>query len=211
MPHPVIIGIAGGSGSGKSTITKAIQKEVHGHITIITQDSYYRDFSKLSLEERNSINFDHPQSLDNKLLIQHLEALKENVPIGMPTYDFSTHLRTDRTILKNPAKIIIVEGILLFENVTLRNLMDIKIFVDTDADIRILRRIKRDMKERSRTLQSIIEQYEETVRPMHIEFVEPSKRYADVIIPEGGYNKIAIDMVVSRIKHIVQKSQKEKK
>jgi uridine kinase len=205
MPNPVIIGIAGGSGSGKSTIAEAIQIEVKEHITVISQDSYYRSFFNLSLEERDKINFDHPQSLDNILLIEQLTALKNNVPIEMPIYDFATHLRTEKTILKQPSKIIIVEGILIFENKELRDLMDIKIFVDTDADIRILRRIKRDMNERKRTLQSVIEQYESTVRPMHIEFVEPSKRFADVIIPEGGYNRIAIDMVVARIKYIVGK------
>jgi uridine kinase len=207
MPNPVILGIAGGSGSGKSTIAEAIQNEVTEHITVIYQDSYYRSFVNLSLEERNKINFDHPQSLDNNLLIEHLAALKKNVPIEMPIYDFATHLRTKETILKQPSKIIIIEGILIFENKILRDLMDIKIFVDTDADIRILRRIKRDMNERNRSFESVIEQYESTVRPMHLEFVEPSKRFADVIIPEGGYNRIAIDMVVARIKYIVRKYQ----
>jgi uridine kinase len=205
MPNPVIIGIAGGSGSGKSTIADAIQNEVKEHITVISQDSYYRSFINLSLEERDKINFDHPQSLDNELFIEHLAALKEKVPIEMPIYDFATHLRTKNTISKHPSKIIIAEGILLFENKELRDLMDIKIFVDTDADIRILRRIKRDMQERNRSLESVIEQYENTVRPMHLEFVEPSKRFADVIIPEGGFNRIAIDMVVARIKYIVRK------
>jgi uridine kinase len=211
MNNPVIIGIAGGSGSGKSTISAAIQADVKEHITMISQDSYYRSFIQLSLEERNKINFDHPNSLDNELLIEHLSALKKSVPIHMPVYDFATHLRTQETILKHPAKIIIVEGILIFENKALRDLMDIKIFVDTDADIRILRRIKRDMQERHRSLESIIEQYENTVRLMHLEFVEPSKRFADIIIPEGGYNKIAIDMVVARIKYIVRKYQGDKK
>ncbi len=210
MPNPVIIGIAGGSGSGKSTIADAIQDEVKEHITVISQDSYYRSFINLSLEERDKINFDHPQSLDNDLFIEHLKALKNNVPIEMPIYDFATHLRTKNTISKQPSKIIIAEGILLFENKELRDIMDIKIFVDTDADIRILRRIKRDMQERNRSLESVIEQYETTVRPMHLEFVEPSKRFADVIIPEGGFNRIAIDMVVARIKYIVGKYQGDK-
>jgi uridine kinase len=156
------------------------------------------------LEERHKINYDHPVSLDNELLISHLQTLKNNLPIEMPTYDFETHLRKQTTLTKNPSKIIIVEGILIFENPQLRQLMDIKIFVDTDADIRILRRIERDLQERGRDLQSIIKQYRETVRPMHIEFVEPSKKYADVIIPEGGHNKIGIDMIVTKILSIME-------
>ncbi len=206
MPHPIVIGIAGGTGSGKSTIAKIIRDNIKNNITVLTQDSYYRSFGHLSEKERDHINFDHPNSFDTKLLIEHLKALKNRVPINMPVYDFKTHLRKKETILKKPSKIIIVEGILIFENKELRNLMDIKIFVDTDADIRILRRIERDMKERGRTLQSIIEQYRDTVRPMHLEFVEPSKRFADIIIPEGGHNKIAIDLIVSKIKSILEKS-----
>jgi uridine kinase len=205
MPHPIIIGIAGGTGSGKSTIAKIIRENVKNNITILTQDSYYRSFGHLSKEEREHINFDHPNSFDTKLLIEHIKLLKNKIPINMPVYDFKTHLRKEETVLKKPSKIIIVEGILIFENRELRNLMDIKIFVDTDADIRILRRIERDMKERGRTLQSIIEQYRDTVRPMHLEFVEPSKRFADIIIPEGGHNKIAIDLIISKIKSILKK------
>ncbi|MDY6915011.1 MAG: uridine kinase [Candidatus Cloacimonadota bacterium] len=204
MNKPVIIGIAGGTGSGKSTIADAIRQKVKQEITVITQDSYYKSFVNLSLEERHKINYDHPVSLDNDLLIEHLKILKNNVPIQMPTYDFETHLRTKKKVNKNPSKIIIVEGILIFENPKLRNLMDIKIFVDTDADVRILRRIERDMQERGRNLQSIISQYRETVRPMHIEFVEPSKKYADVIIPEGGHNKIGIDMIVTKILSVME-------
>ena len=204
MTKPVIIGIAGGTGSGKSTIANAIQENVQQEITVITQDSYYKSFDNLPLEERHKINYDHPVSLDNELLISHLQTLKNNVPIEMPTYDFETHLRNKKTLTKNPSKIIIVEGILIFENPQLRNLMDIKIFVDTDADIRILRRIERDIQERGRNLHSILKQYRETVRPMHIEFVEPSKKYADVIIPEGGHNKIGIDMIVTKILSIME-------
>ncbi len=203
MNTPVVIGISGGTGSGKSTITEAIQSEVKDKITIISQDSYYKNFGHLPFEERNKINFDHPNTLDNELLIEHIHQLKKNQIIQMPVYDFKTHSRLERTITKKPTKLIIIEGILIFENVELRNMMDIKIFVDTDADIRILRRIKRDMKERGRDFQSIVDQYHSTVRPMHIEFVEPSKKYAHVIIPEGGKNKIGIDMIVSKIKHIV--------
>ena len=203
MSLPVVIGIAGGTGSGKSTIADAIQKEVKQDITIITQDSYYKSFESMSLKERSRINYDHPQSLDNKLFIKHIRSLKKGVPINMPTYNFETHLRAENKIPKKPTKIIIVEGILLFENPKIRELLDIKIFVDTDPDIRILRRIERDIKERARNLESIIDQYRATVRPMHIEFVEPSKRFADVIIPEGGFNKIGIDMIIAKIINII--------
>jgi len=203
MSLPVIIGIAGGTGSGKSTIADAIQKEVKQDITIITQDSYYKSFVSMSLQERSEINYDHPQSLDNKLFIKHIRSLKKGVPINMPTYNSEIHLRAENKIPKKPTKIIIVEGILLFENPKIRELLDIKIFVDTDPDIRILRRIERDIKERARNLESIIDQYRATVRPMHIEFVEPSKRFADVIIPEGGFNKIGIDMIIAKIINII--------
>ena len=203
MPLPVTIGIAGGTGSGKSTIADAIQKEVKQDITIITQDSYYKSFESMSLKERSKINYDHPQSLDNKLFINHILSLKKGVPINMPIYNFETHLRTEKKIPQKPTIIIIVEGILLFENPKIRELLDIKIFVDTDADVRILRRIERDIKERGRNLESIINQYRATVRPMHIEFVEPSKRFADVIIPEGGFNKIGIDMIIAKILNII--------
>ncbi len=203
MKTPVVIGISGGTGSGKSTITDAIQSEVMDKITTIPQDSYYKNFGHLPYEERNKINFDHPNTLDDELLITHINQLKNNQTIQMPVYDFKTHSRLERTITKKPTKLIIIEGILIFENVELRNLMDIKIFVDTDADIRILRRIQRDMKERGRDFNSVVDQYYSTVRPMHIEFVEPSKKYAHVIIPEGGKNKIGIDMIVSKIKQII--------
>jgi len=205
MPTPVVIGISGGTGSGKSTIADAICREIVDNITIITQDSYYKNFEILSFAERSKLNYDHPQTFDTELLIKHIISLKNRVPVQMPTYDFEQHLRRKETIQKNPAKIIIVEGILIFENEELRNLMDIKIFVDTDADIRILRRIKRDMKERGRTLESIMKQYRTTVRPMHIEFVEPSKRFADIIIPEGGHNKIGIDMIVTKIRQLLHR------
>ncbi|MBN1949170.1 MAG: uridine kinase [Candidatus Cloacimonetes bacterium] len=203
MPQPVVIGIAGGTGSGKSTIADAIQQEIKDNITIITQDSYYRSFPELTLEERSQINYDHPSAFDIELLVSHIQSLKKRVPVQMPVYDFNTHLRTRHTYQLKPSKIIIVEGILIFENEALRKLMDIKIFVDTDADVRILRRIERDIQERGRQLFTVIEQYRTTVRPMHIEFVEPSKRFADVIIPEGGHNKIGIDMITSKIKNIL--------
>ena len=205
MPTPVIIGIAGGTGSGKSTITDAIRREVKNQITLIPQDSYYKNFGLLPPEKRNKINYDHPDSFDNELLMEHLKLLKKNIPIQKPIYDFKTHSRIDKTTLIKPSRIIIVEGILIFENEQLRKLMDIKIFVDTDADIRILRRIDRDIKERGRSLESIVLQYRNTVQPMHIEFVEPSKRYADIIIPEGGANKIGINMIVTKIKNILER------
>jgi len=200
---PLIIGIAGGTGSGKSTIADAIQEEVRGQITILKHDNYYRNFKDLSFDERAKLNYDHPKTFETELLIEHIRTLKNQVPIETPVYDFEKHLRTNKTVRENPSKIIIVEGILIFENKKLRNLLDIKIFVDTDADIRILRRIQRDMDERGRSLDSVLKQYRETVRPMHIEFVEPSKRFADVIIPEGGYNKIGIDMILAKVKSVV--------
>ena len=203
MPTPVIIGLAGGTGSGKSTITDAIRIEVKNQITLIPQDSYYKNFGLLPIEKRNKINYDHPDSFDNQLLMEHLKLLKKNIPIQKPIYDFKTHSRIDKTTLIKPSKIIIVEGILIFENEQLRKLMDIKIFVDTDADIRILRRIERDINERGRSLESVVLQYRNTVQPMHIEFVEPSKRYADIIIPEGGANKIGINMIVTKIRNIL--------
>lgn len=204
MPKPVIIGIGGGTGSGKTTIADAIQKEVKDNLTIITQDSYYKSFKNLEFADREKINYDHPDTFDNKLLVEHLKLLKNQVPIQMPVYDYTIHLRKKETIQLMPSKIIILEGILIFENAALRDLMDIKIFVDTAADIRILRRINRDMTERERSLESVMEQYLTTVRPMHLEFVEPSKRFADVIIPEGGSNKIGIEMIVASIKNIIE-------
>jgi len=208
MSNPVVIGISGGTGSGKSTITAAIQEKVNYPITLIQQDNYYLNFGHLPNEERAKINFDHPATFDTELLINHISLLKQSIPIEMPLYDFKTHMRTSETVTKLPSKIIIVEGILIFENPRLRDLMDIKIFVDTDADVRILRRIVRDMKERGRTLDSVIQQYYETVRPMHIEFVEPSKKYANIIIPEGGHNTIGIDMIVAKINELSSKKEK---
>lgn len=208
MTRPFIIGIAGGTGSGKTSIVKAITKSFGGeHITVIPQDSYYKVFNNLTLSERNKINFDHPRSFDHELLIEHLKNLKNNVPIQMPIYDYKTHTRTEETILKPPNKIIILEGILIFADSKINDLLDIKIFVDTDADVRILRRIERDMKERDRSLESIIRQYRETVRPMHNKFVEPSKRFADVIIPEGSHNRIGVDMIISKVHHILRKHE----
>lgn len=202
MSKNVVIGIAGGSGSGKTTITHEIERVFESRVNILPQDFYYRDFSSLSFEEREKINYDHPNSFDINLFIEHIKQLKNNLPVDMPIYDFTKHCRSNEKKLIIPTEIIIVEGILIFENPELRSIMDIKIFVDTDADVRLLRRIKRDIEERGRSLESVIEQYVNTVRPMHIEFVEPSKRYADVIIPEGGHNKIGINMILSQLKNI---------
>lgn len=200
MKLPLIIGIAGGTGSGKTTITNKIIEQFPQQITILNQDSYYRSFNDLSFQEREKINFDHPDSFDWNLLFKHLDDLKNNVPVESPVYDFKKHARSKQTELKKPSPIVIIEGILIFDNPKLRELMNIKIFVDTDSDIRIIRRIERDIKERGRSLPSIIDQYYETVRPMHIDFVEPTKRFADVIIPEGGFNLIGIDMIIAKIK-----------
>lgn len=206
MAHetPLVIGIAGGSGSGKTTVAQEILQRVGPErIAFLQHDSYYKDLSGLPPAQRAEVNFDHPNSLETELLIAHIEQLKRGQPVAVPVYDFSTHSRTDRTFIVNPRGVIIVEGILIFVEPALRSLFDIKIFVDTDADIRLIRRIHRDINERGRTIENVIKQYQATVRPMHLEFVEPSKRYADVIIPEGGFNMAALDMVVARIESLL--------
>jgi len=200
MQRPLIIGIAGGTASGKTSIANTIRREFRSKLTVLRHDNYYKNFSDLCFEERCGLNYDHPHTYETTLLIEHIGALKHNTPIETPIYSFEEHLRTSRTKRLLPTPIVIVEGILIFENAILRNLMDIKVFVDTAADIRVLRRIKRDIRERGRTLQSVMDQYEETVRPMHNEFVEPSKRFADIIIPRGGNNQVAIDMILARLR-----------
>jgi uridine kinase len=201
---PLVIGIAGGSGSGKTTVAQEILNRVGPElIAYLPHDAYYKDLSGLPPIQRAEVNFDHPNSLDNDLLIMHVRALKAHKPAKLPVYDFSTHSRTERTILISPRNVIIVEGILIFAEAELRKLFDIKIFVDTDSDLRFIRRLERDIAERGRTTESVIHQYLKTVRPMHLEFVEPSKRYADIIIPEGGFNAAALDMVVARIQSLV--------
>ena len=198
------IGIAGGTGSGKTTVAQAILERVGAeHIAVIPQDAYYKDLAGLSPTLRAQVNFDHPDSLETSLLIQHLQQLRSGVSIDLPVYDFKAHTRTSQTILIDPKPVIMVEGILLFVEPILRELLDIKIFVDTDADIRFIRRLQRDIAERGRTSESVIRQYLETVRPMHLDFVEPSKRYADVIIPEGGMNQVALDMLTARIQALL--------
>ncbi|MCF7912010.1 MAG: uridine kinase [Candidatus Cloacimonetes bacterium] len=197
---PFVIGIAGGTASGKTSIARQIAKAIKGDITIIKQDNYYHSYPEKTQEERALLNFDHPHAFDTELLIEHLGKLKNNEAVQMPEFDYITHLRSETTNEIKPAKVIILEGILIFENKELRELLDIKIFVDTDADLRILRRVERDLKERERSLVSILSQYRNTVRPMHLEFVEPSKRFADIIIPIGAHNSVAIDMIIRSIK-----------
>ncbi|MFX3624503.1 MAG: uridine kinase [Ectobacillus sp.] len=202
---PVVIGIAGGSGSGKTSVTKAIFDHFQGHsILMLEQDYYYKDQSDLPLEERLKTNYDHPLAFDNDLLIEHIKELLQYRPIEKPVYDYKLHTRSQEVIFVEPKDVIILEGILVLEDKRLRDLMDIKLFVDTDADIRILRRMQRDIQERGRTMESVIEQYVNVVRPMHNQFIEPSKRYADIIIPEGGQNHVAIDIMVTKIGTILE-------
>jgi uridine kinase len=199
-PDPLVIGIAGGSGSGKTTVAQAILQRVGtDRIAFLQHDSYYKDLRGLPPAQRNEFNFDHPNSLETNLLISHIAALRNGKPVEVPIYDFSTDSRTSQTFTVQPRNVILVEGILIFTEAALRKMFDIKIFVDTDADLRFIRRLERDIHERGRTTDSVVRQYLHTVRPMHLEFVEPSKRYADVIIPEGGHNTAALDMVVARV------------
>jgi len=201
----LVFGIAGGTGSGKTTIADYILKTVgHEKIAFLPHDAYYRDQTNLTQEERAQVNFDHPSSLETELLIEHITKLRNQETIQLPTYDFKTHTRNQETITIHPQPIVVIEGILIFVEPELRDLFDLKIYVDTDADIRFIRRLKRDIEERGRTTESVINQYLETVRPMHLEFVEPSKRYASVIIPEGGYNTVALDLIVARIETMLQ-------
>ena len=205
MRKPVVIGVTGGSGSGKTSVTKAIYESFKGHsITMLQQDFYYKDQSDLPFEERLKTNYDHPFAFDNDLLVEHLEKLLRYEPIEKPVYDYSLHTRSKEIIAVEPKDVIILEGILVLEDERLRNLMDIKLFVDTDADIRIIRRLSRDIKERGRTLDSVIDQYTNVVRPMHNQFIEPTKRYADIIIPEGGQNHVAIDLMVTKVQTILE-------
>ncbi len=205
QPTPLVIGIAGGSGSGKSTVAQEILNRVGpDQIAFLPHDSYYRDLSGLPPVQRAEVNFDHPNSLETELMIRHIQHLKQYQPINLPIYDFSIHTRTSQHIKIAPRRIILVEGILIFAEASLRELFDIKIFVDTDSDLRFIRRLQRDIAERGRTHESVVQQYLKTVRPMHLEFVEPSKRYADVIIPEGGFNTAALDMVVARLEAMLR-------
>lgn len=201
-----VIGICGGTGSGKTTITNRLSRELaDSGVLVLQQDHYYKDLSHLPIEERSQRNFDHPNALDTELFIEHVKKLKEGKSIERPVYDFTQHRRVHETVRLESQPAILVEGILIFENEALRNLMDIKIFVDTDADLRFIRRLARDIRDRGRTLESVVEQYQKTVRPMHLEFVEPSKRYADIIIPEGGHNEVGIDLVLQKVRSLISK------
>lgn len=204
LPTPIVIGIAGGTGSGKTTVAHVILEKVgEEKIAFLPHDAYYKDLATISLAERAKFNFDHPDSLDTPLMIEHISTLKTWQPIELPIYNFKTHTRTTQSVPVEPQAVIIVEGILIFAEPELRKTFDVKIFVDTDADIRFIRRLDRDINERGRNTQSVIKQYLDTVRPMHLKFVEPSKRYADVIIPEGGHNTVALDMVIARIESLL--------
>ena len=198
--RPIVFGVAGGTASGKTTVARNVLKAVGAsQVAYVPHDAYYRDMSYLPLSDRARLNYDHPESLETELLIDHIKQLLDHRPVRIPVYDFTGHRRTEQTKLVEPSPIILIDGILIFTNGLLRELMDIKIYVDTDADVRFIRRLERDMNDRGRSLESIIKQYMETVRVMHLEFVEPSKRYADVIIPHGGLNQVAMDMVVARL------------
>jgi uridine kinase len=204
MKTPVIVGIAGGTGSGKTTVARAIYDRVGSdRIEWISHDSYYRNFDGLAAEERKKINFDHPDSLETELLTRHLDVLMKGSSVEVPVYDFATHSRKTETQRVEPRKVIIVEGILVLAEPELRRRIDIKLFVDTPADIRFVRRLMRDITSRGRSLESVVEQYITTVRPMHEEFVEPSKRHADLIIPEGGENQVALDAIIARVEHLL--------
>lgn len=208
LKKPVTIGVAGGTGSGKTTVSTQILERVGSrHIAYLPHDAYYRELDHLSPEDRARINFDHPDALDTPLMIEHVKQLQDHQPVQVPVYDFTTDSRKPETIFVRSQPIILVEGILIFAEPDLRRLFDIKIFVDTDADIRFIRRLTRDIDERGRTASSVIKQYLETVRPMHLKFVEPSKRYADVIVPEGGFNWVAIDMIADRIRNMLPPSE----
>ena len=203
MENTIVIGIAGGTGSGKTTMINRIKKEFRDEITILSHDFYYKENSHLPFEERVKLNYDHPNSFDTGLMVEHIKQLKEGRTIEHPVYDFVIHNRKEETVPVKPAKVIIVEGILIFENRDLLDLFDIKVFIDTDADVRIIRRILRDVRERGRSLESVIDQYLTTVKLMHEEFVEPSKKNADIIVPEGGYNVVALQMLNDRIKALL--------
>ncbi len=201
-----VIGVAGGTGSGKSTLVKRLQEAFcNDDVATLCHDYYYKAHPELTYEERTKLNYDHPQAFDTDMLVEHIKALKNNTPINRPVYSFVEHNRTDQSVPVKPSKVIIIDGILIFENKELRELMDIKVFVDTDADLRLARRILRDVRERGRSMESVINQYTNTVKPMHEEFVEPSKKYADVIIPEGGFNSVAVQMLIQNIRSIVEK------
>lgn len=203
MENIMIIGIAGGTGSGKTTLTQRIKEAFHDNVVVLSHDYYYKSNSNLSFEERTKLNYDHPNAFDTDLLVEHMQALREGKTIHHPVYSFVEHTRLEETVEVKPAKVIILEGILIFENKELCDLMDIKVFVDTDADLRLIRRLLRDVKERGRDLDSVVNQYIGTVKPMHEEFVDPSKKRADIIIPEGGFNSVALSMLLEQVRNFI--------
>ena len=199
----LVIGIAGGTGSGKTTLMENIMSRFEGQVTVLSHDNYYKRHDELTFEERSGLNYDEPDAIETSLMVEHLKALRAGQAIDCPVYDFTRHNRSDETVHLEPKPVIIVEGILIFENEPLRDLMDIRLFVDTDADVRLCRRIKRDVNKRGRTLESVLTQYQTTVKPMHEKYVEPSKKYANLVIPEGGKNMVALEMILGRIqKHL---------
>lgn len=209
MNSVIVIGIAGGTGSGKSTMINNIKKQFSDEITILSHDFYYKAHDDMSYEERCGLNYDHPDAFDTDLMIEHIRRLKEWKEIERPVYDFTIHNRVEETVRVKPAKVVVVEGILIFENQELLDLFDIKVFVDTDADVRIIRRILRDVQERGRTLESVVSQYLTTVKLMHEQFVEPSKKNADIIVPEGGFNVVALDMLNHRIHALLHEEENQ--
>ena len=201
----MVIGVAGGTGSGKTTITKRLMDELGDNISVVYHDNYYKRHDEMTYDERAKLNYDHPDAFDTDLMIEHIRQLKEGKAVDCPIYDFTVHNRSNETVKIRPSKVILVEGILIFQNIELVNLLDIKIFVDTDADVRIIRRILRDVKKRGRTLESVTSQYLTTVKPMHEQFVEPSKRNADIVVLEGGHNLVALEMILERIRSHISK------
>ena len=200
-----VIGVAGGTGSGKSTLVRRLQVAfAEDEVVTLCHDYYYKGYKNLTYEERTRLNYDHPQSFDTEMMVEHIRTLKDGVPIERPVYSFVEHNRLEETVRVMPSKVLIIDGILIFENKQLRDLMDMKVYVDTDADLRLARRLLRDVRERGRTMESVVEQYINTVKPMHEEFVEPSKKYADVIIPEGGFNSVAVYMLIENIKSVIR-------
>ena len=207
---PMIIGVTGGSGSGKTTVSQKILDELHGHsISIIQQDSYYKDQAEKTMEERRAVNYDHPLAFDADLLYEHLKMLKNNQTIEVPVYDYKVSTRSEKVIKQEPTDVIILEGILILDDERIRDMLDIKVYVDTDDDIRIIRRIRRDMEQRARTLDSIINQYLTGVKPMYHQFIEPTKRYADLIVPEGGQNSVAVDLLVTKVRDILSEDGRD--
>ena len=203
----LVIGIAGGTASGKTTLMKNLIQEFGGEVTVLSHDNYYKRHDEMPYEERCKLNYDEPAAFDTSLMVYHLDQLRHGHSIECPVYDFTIHNRSDETVRLVPRKVIIVEGILIFENQELRDLMDVKIFVDTDADIRLCRRIKRDVNKRGRSLESVLMQYQQTVKPMHERYVEPSKKYADIVVPEGGKNLVALHMITGHIRHYLDEEE----